>query len=97
MIKATVGGIPVEIWFTPSFNIKTTSKELEQELRRATLRAYNPWSGSMETVRVTKGLQEAYTFLVQLNEEIPQLKITFSEAPELPAMPIGETEKGLLF
>lgn len=97
MVKAEVGGVAVEMWFTPSFNIKTTSKEVEQELRRASLRAYDPWQTRMREVKVTQGEREAYIFLTELKETIPALKVKLIEFPPLPEPPIDEKKEGLLY
>lgn len=93
MIKATVGGERVEIWFTPSFNIKTTSKELELLLRGAELEVFDPWSKLIRTVKATKGEREAYLLLDEYRQLLPELKIKFSEAPEVPSSTVFGTKE----
>jgi hypothetical protein len=84
VLKATVGGIPVEIWFTPSFNIKTTDKQLELLLRNVELETFDPWEMRMRKVRATKSLNDAYLVLDEYRVKVPEMKITFQQAPEVP-------------
>lgn len=96
MVKATIGGIGVEIWFTPSFNIKTQSKELEYQLRNLDVEVYDIHAMRRRTVKVTKGEWEAYLVLEQLRLEFPKLKVVITEHPEVETFPSGETNKELL-
>lgn len=84
VLKATVGGVPVEIWFTPSFNIKTTSKDLEMLLRTVSMETFDPWELRMRKVKATKSIIDAYLVLDEYRVKVPELKITFEQAPELP-------------
>ncbi|MBL5830872.1 hypothetical protein HV417_02175 [Bacillus sporothermodurans] len=84
MIKATVGSVPVEIWFTPSFNIKTTDKRLELLLRNVSFEVFDPWETRMREVKATKSIIDAYLVLEEYRFKVPEMKITFEEAPELP-------------
>lgn len=83
-LKATVGGEAVEIWFTPSFNIKTTDKRIEMLLRTVSLEVFDPWELRSRTVKATKSLRDAYLLLEEYSYRIPELKIKFEQAPELP-------------
>lgn len=85
MLKATIGGVILEIWFTPSFNIKTTSKDLEFQLRNLELEVYDLWSGRLRKVKATKGLIEAYLIVDKLSLLVPELNIKITEGPELPS------------
>lgn len=93
MVKATVGGIPVEIWFTPSFNIKTTDKRLEMLLRGVEFETFDPWEMKMRKVRATKSEVDAYLVLSEFALRVPEMKITFEEAPEVPSSVALGTEK----
>jgi hypothetical protein len=84
VLKATVGGVPVEIWFTPSFNIKTTDKRLEMLLRGASFEVFDPWELRMRKVKATKSLRDAYLVLEDYSFKVPEMEITFEQAPELP-------------
>jgi hypothetical protein len=85
MIKAEVLGVPVHIWFTPSFNIKTTDKRLEGLLRTVELESFDPWEMRMRKVRATKSLRDAYLVLEEYRIRIPEAKVKFTEAPEIPS------------
>lgn len=93
MVKATVGGVGVEIWFTPSFNIKTDSKEFELILRHAEYEVFDPWRMKLRTVKATKGEREAYMVLEHLRLMVPELAVTFKETPELPSSVDQGTEE----
>lgn len=84
VLKATVGGEAVEIWFTPSFNIKTTDKSLEMLLRTVSMEVFDPWELRRRTVKATKSLKDAYLVLEEYRHTIPELKITFKQVPEVP-------------
>jgi hypothetical protein len=91
-VKAELGGEQLEIWFTPSFNIKTTDKEIEFLLRGMEYEVFDPWSLRMRKVKATKGLNEAYLVLDYLNELLPELKIKITEHPRPPALPKSAQE-----
>lgn len=82
-LKATVGGETVEIWFTPSFNIKTTNKTLEVLLRGVELEVFDPWELRMRKAKATKSIRDAYLILEEYRIKVPELKIQFKEVPEL--------------
>ncbi|AYP68712.1 hypothetical protein BpsS36_00006 [Bacillus phage vB_BpsS-36] len=85
ILKATVGGVRCEIWFTPSFNIKTTDKTLESLLRTMELEVFDPWEMRMRKMKATKGIKEAYLIIDELKIKVPELRVKIEEAPELPA------------
>lgn len=85
MIKATIGGVGVEIWFTPSFNIKTTDKRIELMLRNQEVEVYDPLRKTVRKTKATKSLIDAYLVLEEYNSRVPELKITFEEKPEIPS------------
>lgn len=89
-VKATVGGVPVEVWFTPSFNIKTTDKRLEQLLRVAKVETFDPWRKQVRTVKATRSLRETYLVLEEYRLRVPEMKIEIEEHPEVPK----NTDKG---
>ena len=84
VLKATIGGIPIEIWFTPSFNIKTTDKRIELLLRGAELEVFDPWELRKRNVKATKSLRDAYLLLDEYRLLVPEAGITFESVPELP-------------
>lgn len=86
-VKAELGGERLEIWFSPSFNIKTTDKEIEFILRGMEYEVFDPWTLRMRKVKATKGLREAYLVLDYLSELLPELKIKITEYPKPPALP----------
>lgn len=86
-VTAEIGGDRVEIWFTPSFNIKTNNKELEFQLRGMEVEVFDPWRLRMRKVKATKGLNEAYLVLDYLSELLPELNIKITEYPKPPALP----------
>jgi hypothetical protein len=97
MIKAVVGGVPVHIWFTPSFNVKTNEKALELFLRSAELESFDPWEMRMRKVKATKSLHDAFLILEEYRVRVPELKITFEEAPEVPSsVALGTKEAPVL-
>ncbi|MDQ0418609.1 hypothetical protein J2Z48_002812 [Croceifilum oryzae] len=53
MIRANYGGKQVEIWFTPSFNIRTEDKRLEMLFRTAEIEAFDPWQKVIQKVEGT--------------------------------------------
>jgi hypothetical protein len=85
MIKATVGGERVEIVFTPSFSIKTTDKDLEMLLRTASMEVFDPWELRLRKAKATKSLRDAYLVLEEYRLTVPEMKVTFEEAPEIPS------------
>lgn len=91
MLKATLGGVPVHIWFTPSFNIKTTDKRVEQMMRTVELESFDPWEMRMRKVKATKSLRDAYLVLEEYRVRIPELEVEFQERPELESI----TEEGV--
>ena len=94
-VRATVGGVPVEIWFTPSFNIKTGGDlDLEFQLRNLELEVYDLWELRTRKVKATGGEREAALVLSQLQRLLPELNIKITEAPELPQVaPEEQTEE----
>jgi hypothetical protein len=84
MVKAIYGGIPVEVWFTPSFNIKTTDKRVEMLFRNAEIEAFDPWKKRVRKVRPTKSEIDAYLFIEEMRVRVPELKIEIKEAPPVP-------------
>lgn len=96
MLKLTVQGEGVEIWFTPSFNIKTTSKELEFAVRSWEVDAFDPKQTAIRKVKAQQGEWEAYLLFTEIAIRIPELNIKFKKVPETPTFPAGETRKELL-
>jgi hypothetical protein len=96
MIKATIGGEPLEIWFTPSFNIKTTNKEIDFQLRNLELEVFDLWSLRSRVVKATKGEIEAYLILDKLKDLLPELNIEITEYPELPNSEAGSEDNPTL-
>ncbi|MBD1224803.1 hypothetical protein [Virgibacillus halodenitrificans] len=83
-LKAEIGGSPLEIWFSPQFNIKTQDKRIESFLRTITLEVFNPWELRVKNVRATRSIEEAYLILEELRFRMPKLDIQIKQAPELP-------------
>jgi hypothetical protein len=83
MLKFTMGGVPVEIWFTPSFNIKTTDKRIELMLRNTTIETYDPVRKTIRPVRATKSLHDAFLLVEEYKVRVPELDIQYSEVPEV--------------
>jgi hypothetical protein len=83
VLKVDFGGVPVEIWFTPSFNIKTADKRVEELLRRAELEVFDPWEMRRRKARVTKSLRDAFLVIDEYAMKVPELKISFKEAPKV--------------
>ena len=86
ILKADFGGVPIEIWFTPSFNIKTTDKRVEHLLRSAELEIFDPWEMRMRKVKATKSLRDAYLLIEEYKAKVPELGITFEQFPEVPSL-----------
>jgi hypothetical protein len=86
VLKATVGGVKLEVWFTPSFNIKTSDKALEMMLRTVELEEYDPWKQKMRNVKATRSLNDAYLVLEGYRWRVPTLEITYEQAPEVPSI-----------
>jgi hypothetical protein len=84
MVKANYGGVPVEIWFTPSFNIKTTDKRVEALFRNAEIETFDPWKKRVRKVKPTKSEIDAYLFIEEMKWRVPELKIEITEAPQVP-------------
>jgi len=84
VLKATVGGEALEIWFTPSFNIKTTDKDLEMILRTVSMEVFDPWEMRVRKVKATKSIKDAYLILEEYQFKVPELKIEFQQIPEIP-------------
>lgn len=95
-VRAEIGGIGVEIWFTPSFNIKTTDTEMAFMLRELEIEVFDVHATKMRTVKVTKGEWEAYLVLEQLRLENPALNIKITEKPTVETFPAGLKNKELL-
>lgn len=85
MIKCTFAGVPVQIWFTPSFNIKTTDERIEAMLRNQTVEAFDPWLTLVRPCKATRSLRDAYLVLEHYRLTVPEAKIHFEEAPEVPS------------
>jgi hypothetical protein len=85
VLKATIKGETVEVWFTPSFNIKTTDKDLEMILRNVEMELFDPWKMRVRKVKATKSLIDAYLILEEYQFKVPEMEIEFKQAPELPS------------
>jgi hypothetical protein len=85
MLKAEVMGVPVHIWFTPSFNIKTTDNRLEGLLRTTEVKVFDPWEMRVRKAKATRSLIDAYLVLEEFQYRIPEAKIKFEETPEVPS------------
>ncbi|PEZ47036.1 hypothetical protein CN367_11760 [Priestia megaterium] len=97
MLKADFGGVPVEIWFTPSFNIKTTDKRIELMLRNQEIEVFDPWSKMVRKAKATKSLQDAYLVIEEYRILVPEAKIKITQAPEVPSSTqYGTTENPAL-
>jgi hypothetical protein len=83
MLKASIHGVELEIYFTPSFNIKTTDKRVEQLLRTSEVTTFDPWKMKMRKVKATKGIREAYMVLEHFRVIVPEANIKIHEKPEL--------------
>ena len=97
MIKATILGEELEIWFTPSFNIKTTDKRIERILRTLEVNVFDHWETRMRRVKATKGEKEAFLVLLELSYKLPEFKIKITKAPELPLAQNDDKEEELLY
>lgn len=86
MVKAKFGGYPLEIWFTPSFNIKTTDKRIEQLIRSLEMEAYDPWEMRTRKVKATRSLRDAYLLLDACKTYVPELEVEIKQAPKLPTV-----------
>lgn len=75
----------MEIWFTPSFNIKTTDKKLEHMLRKVEFEVFDPWSLTVRKVKATKSIIDAYLVIEAFQAEVPEVGIKILQAPELPS------------
>lgn len=84
VLKATVGGKGVEIWFAPSFSIKTDSKELEVMLRSVEFETFDPFQLRFRKVKATKSLIDAYLVLFHYSQVVPEVGVVFKQTPELP-------------
>jgi hypothetical protein len=84
MVKAICGGKQVEIWFTPSFNIKTEDKRLEMLFRNAEIEAFDPWRKVIRKVKPTKSEIDTYLFIEEMRVRVPELEIEVKEAPPVP-------------
>jgi hypothetical protein len=83
MVKASIHGVELEIFFTPSFNIKTTDKRVEQLLRTSEVEVFDPWKMKVRKVKATKGVREAYLVLEHFRVIVPEANIKIHEMPEL--------------
>lgn len=83
VLKVDFGGVGVEIWFAPSFSIKTDSKELEVMLRSVEVEVFDPWTFKTRKVKATKGIREAYLVIQKYKDKVPEAKIKFLQIPEL--------------
>jgi hypothetical protein len=84
MLKAVIGEIELEVWFTPSFNIKTNSKQMEQLLRNAEFTVFDPWLMTMRKTKATKSIESTYLVLEQMSITTG-VKVKYKETPELPS------------
>ena len=84
-LKANFGGIPLEVWFKPSFKVITTDNFIETLLTENTLEVYDPWESRMRKARGNRSLRDAYLVLSEYGTTIDGLEVTFEEAPELPS------------
>lgn len=82
MMKATIGDQTVEVWFTPSYNIKGTSPEIVHYLRKLSYRTYDPIAGVMRDVRIDKSELDAF-LLVQFLKFNTKVPIEFLELPRV--------------
>lgn len=82
-VKAEIGGEGLEIWFTPSFNIKCTNAEMAHYIRELDFRVFDPMQTRMRTVKVTQGEWEAYLLLEHLRINFPKLGVKITEHPKL--------------
>jgi hypothetical protein len=95
MLKFTMGGVPVEIWFTPSFNIKTTDKRIELMLRNQSIETYDPVRKTIRPVRASRSLHDAFLMIEEYKVRVPELNIEYTETPEFKtsvAEPEGTTD-----
>lgn len=93
MLKATVQGEGLEIWFTPSFNIKCTDREFAIMLRELEMEVFDPYKTKIKRTKIDKSEWDAYLILSQLSVEFPKLKIKITEHPKLESEP-EENDKG---
>lgn len=84
VLKAKFGEKRVEIWFAPSFSIKTNSKELELMLRSVEMELFDPWELRTRKVKATKSIIDAYLVIEQYKTKVPEMGIVIEQAPELP-------------
>lgn len=82
MVKANVGEHRIEIWFTPSYNVKCTDKALAHSLRQLSYKTYDPIAGARRIVRIDKSELDAFLLLQHLKFN-SNLKIEFTEIPEI--------------
>lgn len=92
-LKATIGGTPVEVFFTPSLNIKTTDKRIEQMLRETELEVFDPWEMRLRTAKVSNSLRDAYLIIDEYRQKVPEVEIKITEAPEVPSSEDQGTDK----
>jgi len=85
MLKFEIGSVPVEIWFAPSFSIKTTDKTVEMLFRTTSMTAYDPIEKRMRLVRPSRSEYDAYLYLIELKARVPEAKIEIKEAPSIPS------------
>lgn len=84
VLKAKIGDKELEIWFAPSFSIKTNSKELELMLRSVEMEVFDPWELRFRKVKATRNIIDAYLIIENYKLRVPEMKITIEQAPELP-------------
>ena len=87
MLKATIDGEGLEIWFTPSFNIKSTDRELAHYLRQLEMEVFDPYKTKIKRTKIDKSEWDAYLILAQLSIEFPKLNIKIIEHPKLEGEP----------
>ena len=80
-VRAEIGGVRLEVWFTPSFNIKTERKDLEQLLRSMEFEVFDIWELRTRRIKATKGERECFLVLDYLRDLFPDMKIKITEHP----------------
>jgi hypothetical protein len=88
-----MGGERVEIWFAPSFSIKTNDKRLDLMFRHQTVEAYDPIQKRVRPMRASKSILEAYYIVEEYKARVPELNIEIEEAPALEDSTVYETNK----
>lgn len=83
-LEVEIAGERAKIAFVPSLKITAQSKDVEFMLKTIELDGYNPFSGKIERLRLSKSLEQAYVCLEILKSNLPEMNIrVISGAPEL--------------